>query len=57
MIDAILNAIGYTGSDPVCTALVVAAAAALVVCLAYKFIDFLFSVVTALLGRDDKFKF
>ena len=57
MVDAILNAIGYSGSDPVCTALVVAASAALVVCLAYKFIDFLFSVVTALLGRDDKFKF
>lgn len=57
MIDTIVSILGYSGSDPVVTYIVSAGSVALTLCLAYKFIDFLFSVVTAILGRDDKFKF
>lgn len=57
MIDTILSAIGYSGSDSVVTYLVVSSACCLVAALAYRFVDFLFTVVTSLLGRNDKFKF
>ncbi len=57
MIDTILSAIGYSGSDSVVTYLVVASSCCLVAALAYRFVDFLFTVVTSLLGRNDKFKF
>lgn len=57
MIDTLLNILGYSGSDQTITYIVVGGAVALILCLAYKLLDFLFSLVTAVIGGSDKLKF
>ena len=57
MIDTLTNILGYTGTDITVTYIIVCASVAFTICIAYKFLDFLFSVVSALLGGSDKFKF
>ena len=57
MIDGILNALGYTGTDPMITYIVAMAASILVVCLAYTFVSFLFDLILSIVGRDRNIKF
>lgn len=54
MIDVILDALGYTGSDLIIQYIVIAFACVLVCGLAYALFDFVTSLVTALVGRNKK---
>lgn len=51
MIDTLLSILGYTGSDPVITYLVVAVGLVFVCCCAYSIIDFLQSLAISLIAR------
>lgn len=57
MIDAITNILGYTGTDTIITYLCVTGSIILTICLAYRFVSFLFSLVTCLCGSNDKISF
>lgn len=57
MINAIINILGYTGTDTTITYLCAAGAIILTICLAYRFVSFLFSLVTCLCGSNDKITF
>lgn len=57
MIDAITNILGYSGSDTTITYLCATGAIILSICLAYRFVSFLFSLVTCLCGSNDKITF
>lgn len=57
MIDALINALGYSGSDPIITYICAMAACILTICLAYTFLDFLFNLVLSIVGRDRNIKF
>lgn len=57
MIDAITNILGYSGTDTTVTYLCATGAIILTICLAYRFVSFLFSLVTCLCGSNDKISF
>lgn len=57
MIDALIDMIGYSGSDKLVTYIVVMSACILTICLAYKFIDFILSLISSLIGRNNKISF
>lgn len=57
MINAIINILGYTGTDTIITYLCATGAIILTICLAYRFVSFLFSLVTCLCGSNDKISF
>lgn len=57
MIDILMDLVGYSGSDPIVTYIVVMAALVLTICLAYKFLDFVMSLITSIVGRDKDIKF
>ena len=57
MINAITNILGYTGTDTTITYLCAIGAIILTICLAYRFVSFLFSLVTCLCGSNDKISF
>lgn len=57
MIDAITNILGYTGTDTIITYMCVTGSIILTICLAYRFVSFLFSLVTCLCGSNDKISF
>lgn len=57
MLDSFLSLLGYTGSDPVITYIVVGLTGVLTIALAYRFIDFLFTLITSLTSRRNDIKF
>lgn len=57
MIDTLISMLGYTGDDSVVTYIVVMTACILTVCLAYKLIDFILSLITSFIGRGNNIKF
>lgn len=57
MIDGLINALGYTGSDPIVMYICAMAACILVLCLAYTFLDFMFNLVLSIVGRNRNIKF
>lgn len=54
MIDTILGILGYSGSDAVVTYICTMTCCVLVICMAYRLFDFLFSFISAIVGRNNK---
>lgn len=57
MINKIVTMLGYSGSDPIVTYIVVMSACILLVCLAYKLLDFILSLISSFIGRGNKIQF
>ncbi len=57
LIDTIISALGYSGTDNVVTYIVVMTACILIVCLAYRLFDFIFSLISSVCGRGKDIKF
>lgn len=51
MIDQLISLLGYTGSDPVVTYLVVLLCGVLILVLGYRLFDFMLSLISSLIGR------
>lgn len=57
MINKIVSMLGYSGSDPIVTYIVVMTSCILLVCLAYKLLDFILSLISSFIGRGNKIQF
>lgn len=57
MIQTILEMLGYTGNDPIVTYMAVTVCGVLAICLAYRLMDFILSLISSFLGRGNDIKF